>query len=132
MTNARRQNYFDNCRKIEEPKNLVPFHTNLSTRPIHSAVNQKRSRLVHLGSRKRYLRYLAQLAVDEDTDGSNAIMTSLLVVCYVIISRYRRYFFRGSAMIALESLALAFCKLRERSERCVITYATNWIADRLW
>jgi len=40
MTNARLQNYFDNCRKIDEPKNLVPFHTNLSTRPIHSAVNQ--------------------------------------------------------------------------------------------
>jgi len=57
-------------------------------------------------------------------------MTSLLVVCYVITLRYRRYFFQGSVMIALAWLA--FCKLCEHSERCVITYATNWIADCLW
>jgi len=34
-------------------------------------------------------------------------------------SHYRRYFFRGSVMVALAWLA--FCKLREHSERCVIT-----------
>jgi len=27
----------------------------------------------------------------------------------------------------LPSVMIAFCKLREHSERCVITYATNWI-----
>jgi len=33
-------------------------------------------------------------------------------------------------MVAL--VWLAFCKLREDSDCCVITYATNWIADCLW
>jgi len=58
-------------------------------------------------------RYLAQIAVHEDTDNANKRNNDVInvrciqIVRYVITMRYRRYFFRGSMMVALAWLAFS-------------------------
>jgi len=56
------------------------------------------------------------MTVHEDTDSTNKRNYD------VILGSVLRHNF---ALPALLLAWLAFCKLRERSERCIITYATN-------
>jgi len=70
-------------------------------------------------SGRRCLRYLAQIAIHENKIVlTNAIMTSLMIVCYVITMRYWRYFFPGNVMVALAWLAFSCFN-------CIKQFTTN-------
>jgi len=72
-------------------------------------------------SERRCLRYLAQIAIHENTDSANKRNHD------VITMRYWRYSFQSNGCVSMVSIFM----LREHLELCVITYSLQ-ITGCLW